>query len=32
MAMMVVLGQEEGAIRSKIYRVLKRAHFLLLGE
>jgi len=29
---MVILGVEEGAIGTKIYRVLKRAHFLLFGE
>lgn len=29
---MTVLGIEEGIIGPKIYRVLKRAHFLLFGE
>lgn len=29
---MTILGIEEGAIGPKIYRVLKRAHFLLFGE
>ncbi len=29
---MMVLGMEEGSIGTKIYRVLKRAHFLLFGE
>lgn len=29
---MTILGMEEGTIGSKIYRVLKRAHFLLFGE
>ena len=29
---MVVLGAEEGTVGQKIYRVLKRAHFLLFGE
>jgi DNA-directed RNA polymerase specialized sigma24 family protein len=29
---MTILGLEEGAIGPKIYRVLKRAHFLLFGE
>lgn len=29
---MVILGIQEGAIGPKIYRVLKRAHFLLFGE
>lgn len=29
---MTVLGMEEGIIGPKIYRVLKRAHFLLFGE
>lgn len=29
---MTVLGIEEGAVGAKIYRVLKRAHFLLFGE
>lgn len=29
---MTILGISEGAIGSKIYRVLKRAHFLLFGE
>lgn len=29
---MVILGVDEGTIGSKIYRVLKRAHFLLFGE
>ncbi|MBI4232666.1 hypothetical protein HY605_05535 [Candidatus Peregrinibacteria bacterium] len=29
---MTILGIEEGTIGPKIYRVLKRAHFLLFGE
>lgn len=29
---MMILGVQEGAIGPKIYRVLKRAHFLLFGE
>lgn len=29
---MVILGTQEATIGSKIYRVLKRAHFLLFGE
>ncbi len=29
---MTILGMEEGIIGPKIYRVLKRAHFLLFGE
>ena len=29
---MVILGTEDAAIGPKIYRVLKRAHFLLFGE
>lgn len=29
---MTVLGIQDGTIGSKIYRVLKRAHFLLFGE
>lgn len=29
---MTILGVSEGTIGSKIYRVLKRAHFLLFGE
>lgn len=29
---MTVLGMDEGIIGPKIYRVLKRAHFLLFGE
>jgi RNA polymerase sigma-70 factor, ECF subfamily len=29
---MAVLGMEDGAIGPQIYRVLKRAHFLLFGE
>lgn len=29
---MVILGMTEGVIGPKIYRVLKRAHFLLFGE
>jgi DNA-directed RNA polymerase specialized sigma24 family protein len=29
---MTILGMEEGSIGPKIYRVLKRAHFLLFGE
>ncbi|MFH1218664.1 MAG: hypothetical protein V1679_02385 [Candidatus Peregrinibacteria bacterium] len=29
---MTVLGMEEGVVGPKIYRVLKRAHFLLFGQ
>lgn len=29
---MIILGVEDAAIGSKIYRVFKRAHFLLFGE
>jgi len=29
---MTILGFEEGVVGTKIYRVLKRAHFLLFGE
>ncbi|MBD3361043.1 hypothetical protein GF366_04570, partial [Candidatus Peregrinibacteria bacterium] len=29
---MIILGFEEGAVGPRIYRVLKRAHFLLFGE
>lgn len=29
---MAVLGADEGAIGTKIYRVLKRVHFLIFGE
>lgn len=29
---MTILGMEEGSVGPKIYRVLKRAHFLLFGE
>ncbi|PKL36449.1 hypothetical protein CVV38_00900 [Candidatus Peregrinibacteria bacterium HGW-Peregrinibacteria-1] len=29
---MMILGQEDETIGSKIYRVLKRAHFLMFGE
>lgn len=30
--LITILGLEEGKLGSKIYRVLKRAHFLLFGE